>query len=219
MRIFIISVLVLALIVASFIGVKELIKLSLSKSRLNDDKSEVNVTSQPLEKLKEVALYFVEPDASVSDTAINTSKENPTYAGPENGISGINDVGLKLVLETRRIAFDLNLSDKVMVLIRELAKGSQQGMLSPIPKDTELRKVFVDRNGTAYLDFSPEISKVLIQGVAGELILLELILRTIQENITQIKKVQILIDGNEIQTIDGHIDMSEPLSLVQVVNK
>lgn len=209
----------MALIAASFVGVKELIKLSLSKSQLNNNKSEVNVTSEPLEKLTEVALYFVEADEFMSNTATNASKENPTYAGTENELSGINEIRPKLVLETRPVAFDLNLSDKVAVLIRELIKGSQQEMLSPIPKDTELRKVFVDRNGTAYLDFSPGISKVLIQGVAGELILLELILRTIQENIAQIKKVQILIDENEIQTIGGHVDVSKPLSLTQIVNK
>lgn len=209
MRIFISGLLILAFIVASFFGVKELIRLGLRRSQPSDDKSSVDVASESRQKLTEVAIYFAEP------AQLDLAKEKSDY-GAEVGM------GTKLVLEKRQVAldfFNLNLSDKVAVLIRELIKGSQQGMLSPISKNTNLRKVFVDRNGTAYLDFSSEISNVLIQGVSGELMLLELILRTIQENIAQIKKVQILIEGNEIQTISGHIDMSKPLSLSQISNK
>jgi germination protein M len=95
--------------------------------------------------------------------------------------------------------------------IEELLKGSQNGLLSPLPLGTELREFFITKKGIAYVDFSKEIREDHLSGTSAEMGTVFAVVNTLTYNFKAIKKVFILIDGSEMETLAGHIDLSRPL--------
>ena len=78
-----------------------------------------------------------------------------------------------------------------------------------MPKNTKVISVRVDK-GIASVDFSKEFVKNFTGGSTGELMLVGAVVDTLTEY-AEIKAVQILVDGKKIDTLAGHMDLSEPL--------
>lgn len=91
-----------------------------------------------------------------------------------------------------------------------LAEPTIKNVVSPIPKGTALRKLVI-KDHIAYIDFSNEIVKNNVGGSASERLLVGAIVNTLTE-FSEIEKVQILVEGKTVETISGHVDISEPLS-------
>lgn len=92
----------------------------------------------------------------------------------------------------------------------ELLRGSQTGLTSPIPAGTKLRGLAI-RDRVAYVDLSDDVLKTPNRGSASEMLIVSSIVNTLTE-FTSIEKVQILIEGKELETLYGHLDLSEPIA-------
>lgn len=79
-----------------------------------------------------------------------------------------------------------------------------------VPIGTKVRSLKIDKDGTAYADFSKELAKKG-QGSYGELMLCYAITNTLTE-FPEIKRVQILIEGKKVITLNGHMDIEDPLT-------
>jgi spore germination protein GerM len=113
--------------------------------------------------------------------------------------------------EKREIIDHTSVVHQAIQTIQELLKGSQNGLISPIPMDTELREFFITKRGVAYVDFSGEIRDEHISGTSAEMGTVFAIVNTLTYNFKSIKKVFILIEGSEKETLAGHVDLSRPL--------
>lgn len=95
------------------------------------------------------------------------------------------------------------------VIIKELAKGSNNGLMRTISADTALNALYIDKK-TAYVDFS----RALITGHPGGAVMENLtvysIVNSLVLNIPEVEKVRLLIDGQEANTLAGHIDIRYP---------
>jgi sporulation and spore germination protein len=91
-----------------------------------------------------------------------------------------------------------------------LIEGPKSGLESTIPRGTRLLGLRV-KGGTAYADFSSEIVRNHPGGSNGELQTIYAIVDTLALNFTEIKEVQILVEGRKTETLAGHIDISQPL--------
>jgi spore germination protein GerM len=119
-----------------------------------------------------------------------------------------------LVREKRELPLSEDMTERLKQIINELLTGSTGGLRNTIPKGTELHQVYIDKQSIAYLDFSRRLSDAHIGGTTAEMLTVEAILRTVAANFPQqIKKVQILIEGQEVNTIAGHVDISKPFAL------
>lgn len=78
-----------------------------------------------------------------------------------------------------------------------------------IPLGTKLLGLDI-RKGTAYVDFSREIQENFKGGSMNEALLLNSIVHTLTQ-FNDVKKVQILIEGNKVDSIGGNLEISEPL--------
>ncbi len=78
-----------------------------------------------------------------------------------------------------------------------------------VPIGTKVLSLKIDKNGTAYADFSKELAKKG-QGSYGELMLCYAITNTLTE-FKEIKRVQILVEGKKVVTLSGHMDIEDPL--------
>ena len=100
--------------------------------------------------------------------------------------------------------------DKYTVAIKMLIEGTtEKGTVSMIPPKTKVRGIKIE-NGIAYVNFSQELIKKFNGGSAGEIMLVGSIVNTLTE-FPEIKAVQIMVEGEKVETIAGHMDTSEPL--------
>ena len=121
---------------------------------------------------------------------------------------------LRLAGEERELELSQDVTERLKQTITELLGDSISGFYQTIPKGTLLHEVYVDDQSTAYLDFSHHLKDEHIGGTTSEALTVGAILRTVKVNFSdEIKKVQILIEGLETDTIGGHVDISKPLNL------
>ncbi|MFQ6037844.1 MAG: GerMN domain-containing protein [Candidatus Aminicenantales bacterium] len=118
----------------------------------------------------------------------------------------------KLHREEREIIPEPSEAARAKQVIQELLKGSQEGLLSPIPAETELREVYLSKDGTAYVDFSRDFTENHLSGSSAEISTIYSVVNSLSFNLKSIKKVFILIDGGERKTLGGHIDLTRSFS-------
>jgi spore germination protein GerM len=119
-----------------------------------------------------------------------------------------DDQGLKLIAVKRTIKTDA--AGKYAAAIKSLLTGTKQkGQTTIIPKQAKLKSVKV-KGDTAYVDFSQDLVKHFTGGSTGEEMLVGSVVNTLTE-FPEIKKVQILIEGNKVETLGGHVDLTMPI--------
>ncbi|MCJ7564348.1 MAG: GerMN domain-containing protein [Candidatus Aminicenantes bacterium] len=115
-----------------------------------------------------------------------------------------------LVPEEREIAADASLVREAKEVISELIKGSRGDLVSPLPPETKLGQLFITKDGTAYVDVSKDIVDYHPSGTAAEISTVYTIVNSLTYNFKPIKKVFILIEGEERETLGGHISLDRP---------
>lgn len=117
-----------------------------------------------------------------------------------------------LLPENHQMEFDTNTRKFAQNLISKLLKGPlSKELMSPIPEKTKLLSLYIDDNQTAVLDFSSEIRENHPGGSQSEILTIYSIVNTLTLNIDEIKNVKLLINGNESDTLAGHIALRFPL--------
>ncbi len=113
--------------------------------------------------------------------------------------------------EEREIISNSSLIFEIKQIIEELLVGSDNGYISPFPPESSLREVFMIEGGIVYVDFSREIQDKHLSGARAEISTIYSVVNSLAINFESIKKVFILVDGNEKETLKGHVDISRPL--------
>ncbi len=90
-------------------------------------------------------------------------------------------------------------------------------LVSIVPPETKVLAVKV-MDHIAYANFNDKIIKNNRGGSTNEILLVAAIVNTLAE-FPQIQKVQILVDGKKVATLNGHMDISEPLSRSEEIIK
>ncbi len=104
------------------------------------------------------------------------------------------------------------LTQRLSQVVKALIQETPPNFRNPIPRGTLLNEVYVDSHQTAYLDFSRHLTDGHIGGTTAEGLTIMAILNTVFDAFPDdIKQVQILIDGNEVKTLAGHLNLSQPL--------
>jgi hypothetical protein len=84
-------------------------------------------------------------------------------------------------------------------------------LLQVVPEATRVRTVFLISGGTAYVDLTGEVASTHPGGSLDELLTVYAIVDALTVNLPSITSVQILIDGKEVDTLAGHVDLRRPL--------
>jgi hypothetical protein len=114
----------------------------------------------------------------------------------------------KIAPESRTLTWAQTDPDRVRQVVLALAEGSHQGYGHVIPTSTTVRAVFLANDGTAYVDFSNDVLSDLEPGIETETLALYSIVNSITINIPSVKRVRFLIQGQEVETLDGHADLT-----------
>lgn len=117
----------------------------------------------------------------------------------------------RMQYEEREIPKMSDSLSRTKAIVEELLKGPKNvNLVSVIPVNTRLKNIFIEK-GAAYLDFSNEITAGHCGGTDGELLTVASLFKTLSSNVSGIKAIQIIVDGNEIETLKGHLDAGKPI--------
>ncbi len=99
-------------------------------------------------------------------------------------------------------------------LFDELARGpSRPGFVRVIPPRLQLRNGFLLANGEVVLDLAVDAS--LSFGSAEELSIVATLVDTVLQNVANTRRVRILVNGEPVESLGGHVDLTRPLSFVR----
>jgi len=112
--------------------------------------------------------------------------------------------------EEREIPAGPSVADEIERTVTELIKGSDKDLIAPLPAETEVRQAFVTKEGVAYVDFTKAIVDAFTYGSSSEIAAIYAVVNTVAFNFKPVKKVCILVEGTEKETLGGHIDLSWP---------
>lgn len=114
---------------------------------------------------------------------------------------------------TGLVAVEKSIKDtdnKYQAAVEALMAGTEKkGLANLFPKKAKLLQVTVSGK-VAKVNFSRELQKNFVGGSTGEEMLVGSVVNTLTE-FPEIQKVQILVDGQEVETLSGHMDLSQPL--------
>jgi spore germination protein GerM len=123
----------------------------------------------------------------------------------------VSDDGMQLTPMQREVPFAAATADQARAIVEaQLALASP--LVSAIPPDTKLRDVFITERGDAFVDLSGEVSSRHSGGSLDEIFTVYTIVDALTVNLPAIKRVQILVDGKEVDTLAGHVDLRHPLA-------
>jgi spore germination protein GerM len=93
----------------------------------------------------------------------------------------------------------------------QLAATPPAPLVSAIPAGTSLRGLYVSSRNEAFVDLDTVVRDKHPGGSMNELLTVFTIVNAIITNLPDVQGVQILIDGREVDTLAGHVDLRRPL--------
>jgi germination protein M len=93
----------------------------------------------------------------------------------------------------------------------QLAATPPAPLVSTIPAGTTLRGLYVSSRNEAFVDLDAAVRQKHPGGSMNELLTVFTIVNAIITNLPDVQSVQLLIDGREVDTLAGHVDLRRPL--------
>jgi len=124
----------------------------------------------------------------------------------------VADGGTKLTSVERDVAYGEGPVEQAREIIAAQIAPVVEPLVSAVPPGTTLRAVFITEGGEAFVDLSREVVSAHPGGTLGELLTVYTLVNALTENLPAITAVQVLVDGKEVETLSGHIDLRRPLA-------
>ena len=161
-----------------------------------------------------VVALFSEPPASSSSARRVSRGAYPAMVQPNTAVLFyVGEDGMGLV--TREV--EVSLGDSALSRARIIAERQltppETPLISPFPEGTELRAIYLTTGGDAFVDLSQHVSTGHPGGSLDELFTVYALVNALTTNMPEIAAVQILIEGHEVDTLAGHVDLRRPLGL------
>ncbi len=132
----------------------------------------------------------------------------------------VSEDGLRLVPTEREVPLaEGAVAQARSILEAQLGAEAPAPLASTIPKGVTLRGIFVSERNEVFVDLDPAIRTAHPGGAFQELMTVYTIVNAVLTNLPNLQEVQILIGGQEADTLAGHVDLRRPLrkndSLIQ----
>jgi spore germination protein GerM len=142
---------------------------------------------------------------------------SPTAAAPPGRkikarLFYVNESGTKLTGSERDVAYAENAAEQAREIVAAQVGPVTEPLVSAIPAGTTLRALFITENGQAFVDLTREIVAAHPGGTINELLTIYTIVNAVTANLPAVNSVQLLVDGKEIDTLAGHVDLRRPLT-------
>ena len=146
-------------------------------------------------------------------------------AAPERKITAtpyyIAEDGMSLIGVQREVPFGEPVAEQARRIVEAQLAAAPPPLAAAVPDGTTLRGVYVTERDCdaaaatcqrdAFVDLSPEARTRHTGGALDELFTIYAIVDAITVNLPAISRVQILVEGKEVDTLAGHVDLRHPL--------
>jgi spore germination protein GerM len=119
--------------------------------------------------------------------------------------------GQTLVEVRRDVELAADAAGQGREILRAQLAPAPKPYVSVIPPGTTLRAFYVTERGEAFVDLSRELSAAHRGGSLAELMTVHALVNAVARNLPAVQRVQILVDGQTVDTIAGHVDVRRPL--------
>jgi hypothetical protein len=99
-------------------------------------------------------------------------------------------------------------AERAKQLIAALISRPPSDAVRTLPADTTLLQFYLLPDGTAIADFSEALSGAMPSGILSEQMAVDSIVRTLEANVSGIQRLKILVRGQEVDTLAGHVDLT-----------
>lgn len=123
----------------------------------------------------------------------------------------VSDDGMWLTAVQREVPYGATVAEQARAIVQAQIAAAPP-LVSAIPPDTKLREVFVTERGDAFVDLSGDVVSRHPGGSMDEIFTVYTIVNAITVNLPAITRVQILVDGKQVDTLAGHVDLRHPLA-------
>ncbi len=120
--------------------------------------------------------------------------------------------GLALVAADADVPYAAATAEQARLLLEAQLGDAPAPYAQPIAEGTTVRRIFLAEGGDAFVDLSQEAVTNHRGGSLDELFAVYAIVNTLTTNLPAIRQVQILVEGQEVDTLAGHIDLRRPLA-------
>ena len=120
--------------------------------------------------------------------------------------------GTRLTSVERDVTYGDNAVEQAREIVAAQIAPVAEPFVSAIPTGTTLRAVFISEAGVAYVDLSKDVSTAHSGGTLDELLTIYTLVNALTENLPAITAVQVLVDGKEVETLAGHVNLRRPLA-------
>jgi len=97
------------------------------------------------------------------------------------------------------------------VVEAQLATTAPEPLVATIPAETKLRGLYLSAHNEAFVDLDGTVRTKHPGGSLNELFTVYTIVNAVTTNLPDVQSVQVLIDGREVDTLAGHVDLRRPL--------
>jgi spore germination protein GerM len=127
------------------------------------------------------------------------------------GLFYVSDDGLRLTRVERDVAFGEGTVEQARQIIEAQIAPAASPLVSAVPEGTKLRTIFVTPGGDAFVDLSSELVTGHSGGSTNELLTIYSIVNALCANLPAVHSVELLVDGKQMETLAGHVDLRRPL--------
>ena len=157
--------------------------------------------------------YGPEPTAlTTSEDEVAVTVDQPDTSPPVTAtLFYVSEDGMRLVGVEREVRSGKTTTEQARRIAERQLSSAPQPLASAVPDGTTLRAIFVTPQGDAFVDLSREVSMGHPGGSLEELFTVYAIVNALTMNVPDITAVQILVEGREVDTLAGHVDLRHPL--------
>jgi hypothetical protein len=123
----------------------------------------------------------------------------------------VSDDGMRLTSVERDVAYGESAADQAREIVAAQVAAGTEVLVSAVPRGTQLRALFITDKGEAFVDLSRDVVSAHPGGSINELLTVYTFVNALTANLPAITSVQLLVDGKEVDTLAGHVDLRRPL--------
>ena len=151
--------------------------------------------------------FFSAPESTTPHSKIRDSVPVQAASTRKVHLYFANREGRFLQAEERKIQAT-DTGSAIEAIVSALLEGPEDAKLvSTIPAGSKLLHTFITDDGTAYVDFNPELSLLHPGGVTAERLTIYAIVNSLVLNLDSVERVQLLLEGKPAATLAGHLDI------------
>jgi len=107
-----------------------------------------------------------------------------------------------------QLPLSANPVERCRQLLHELTVNPPTPGQRTVPADTTVMGFYILPDGTAVADFSDALSSEMPSGILSEEMAVNSIARTLEANVPVLRRLKILIHGQEVDTLAGNVDLT-----------